>query len=897
MKIKNISTFILLFCLILGYSVAEGATKSVAITSPPSGTIYTTAQTVTITASPSAGGISKVEFYYDGGTAPVYTDTGSPYTCSWSITNANNGTHNWMAKAYYNNGTTAVSSLVNLTVNVSSATVPGAPTIGTATAGNAAATVNFTAPSSDGGSAITRYTVTSSPGGVTATGTASPITVSGLTNGTAYTFTVTATNAIGTGPASAQSNSVTPAACIDTAAPSVPTGLTAAAVSSSQINLSWSPSTDTGCSGLTGYKVFRASAQIATVASTSYSDSNLTTNVQYCYTVASYDGSGNVSAQSAQACATPQAVLPPALVGYVPGLGAAKDVVINPNTGLAYVASLQFGLSIVDVSVPTSPHAVGGANPPFYAENVAASGTLAVLTGNAVGSTVGLHIVDVSNPTAPKTLGTLTGTMKDVEMAGQYAYVLQIVAGNPSHTDLVVVNLSNPSSPAIVGRVTLPGGGAGLKVIGSLAYVSGTALQVVDVSNPSAPQIVGSSATLPGTAYGVAVSGGYAYVADNTSIQVLNVSTPSSPVIVGSLSTTNATAIAILGSRLYVNDYTSLKIIDVTNPAAPVLLSTSSNKNKSSIRLDVSASLVYEVGGEFDIVDASVPTAPVLLASLSDGCDNTGVGISGTLAVMAANASGLKIVDVSNPLAPKAVGSLAGTIKDAGIAGQYAYALQVVAGNPAHTDLIVVNLSVPSSPSIVGRVTLAGGLSLRIVGSTAYVAGGSVGLQMVNISNPAAPMIVGSIDTPGSAYAVAVSGGYAYVADYTSIQVINVSNPGSPVVVGSLATSQATAVAISGSRLYVIDYLSLKIIDVTNPATPLLLGTSSSYNAIGLDVSGPYVFLAGGGVNILDATNAAQPSLIKNIAVPGSTRSVTDLNGYVYAGDSAAIVDVIDLVP
>lgn len=91
--------------------------------------------------------------------------------------------------------------------------LPGAPTIGTATAGNATASVTFTAPANLGIPAIiTGYTVTSSPGGITGTGTSSPITVSGLSNGTAYTFTVTATNATGTGPASAASNSITPVA-------------------------------------------------------------------------------------------------------------------------------------------------------------------------------------------------------------------------------------------------------------------------------------------------------------------------------------------------------------------------------------------------------------------------------------------------------------------------------------------------------------------------------------------------------------------------------------------------------------------------------------------------------------------------------------------------------------
>lgn len=86
---------------------------------------------------------------------------------------------------------------------------PGAPTIGTATAGVSSATVAFTPPTNLGSGTIT-YTATSSPGGLTGTG-ASPITVSGLTNGTAYTFTVTAATPGGTGPASAASNSVTPA--------------------------------------------------------------------------------------------------------------------------------------------------------------------------------------------------------------------------------------------------------------------------------------------------------------------------------------------------------------------------------------------------------------------------------------------------------------------------------------------------------------------------------------------------------------------------------------------------------------------------------------------------------------------------------------------------------------
>ena len=90
---------------------------------------------------------------------------------------------------------------------------PGAPTIGTATASSGSATVTYTGPTWTGkGSGAVTYTATSSPGNLTGTGS-SPITVSGLTNGTSYTFTVAATTSYGvTGPSSAASNSVTPSA-------------------------------------------------------------------------------------------------------------------------------------------------------------------------------------------------------------------------------------------------------------------------------------------------------------------------------------------------------------------------------------------------------------------------------------------------------------------------------------------------------------------------------------------------------------------------------------------------------------------------------------------------------------------------------------------------------------
>lgn len=95
--------------------------------------------------------------------------------------------------------------------SLSSTTAPWHPRFPTARRRTATtAEVSFVRPAADGGATITGYTVTSSPGGLTGTGTAGPITVSGLTTGQPYTFTVTATNSAGTGPASPVTVPVTP---------------------------------------------------------------------------------------------------------------------------------------------------------------------------------------------------------------------------------------------------------------------------------------------------------------------------------------------------------------------------------------------------------------------------------------------------------------------------------------------------------------------------------------------------------------------------------------------------------------------------------------------------------------------------------------------------------------
>ena len=137
-------------------------------------------------------------------------------------------------------------------------TVPGAPTAVVALRGRGQAELTWVAPD-DGRSPLLRYTVTSSPEGVTANANSTRAIVPGLTNGTSYTFIVTATNAVGNGLASAPSNAVTPATV-----PTAPASVLAIA-GNQQATVSWTRPADVGGSELTGYLVRFANGDMAAV--------------------------------------------------------------------------------------------------------------------------------------------------------------------------------------------------------------------------------------------------------------------------------------------------------------------------------------------------------------------------------------------------------------------------------------------------------------------------------------------------------------------------------------------------------------------------------------------------------------------------------------------------------
>jgi chitodextrinase len=121
------------------------------------------------------------------------------------------------------------------------------------------------------------------------------VTLSGLTAGATYHYRVKSKDAAANGATSGDYNFTTPVPP-DTQAPTAPKGLKAAPISSTQINLLWTASTDN--IGVTGYKIYQNNIQIGSTANTSYQATGLNANTSYSYRVAAYDAAGNTSAKS-----------------------------------------------------------------------------------------------------------------------------------------------------------------------------------------------------------------------------------------------------------------------------------------------------------------------------------------------------------------------------------------------------------------------------------------------------------------------------------------------------------------------------------------------------------------------------------------------------------------------
>lgn len=231
---------------------------------------------------------------------------------------------------------------------VALAVVAGAPTAVTALAGNRQATVSFTPAADDGGSAVTRYTVTATPGGAfcTAAPPATSCVVAGLTPLVPHTFSVVATNGAGDSAASTDSAPVIPMRVPDS-----PTAVTVA-VTGTQVEVGFTPPASDGASTITRYTVTATpggASCTATPPATSCVFTGLTPGVSYTFVAVATNGVGNSVPSATSPPVTPQMVNDPAvpLPGNGGAGGSAAVVISGGPAGCTVVpGSVQFNATV-----------------------------------------------------------------------------------------------------------------------------------------------------------------------------------------------------------------------------------------------------------------------------------------------------------------------------------------------------------------------------------------------------------------------------------------------------------------------------------------------------------------------------------------------------------------------
>lgn len=218
-----------------------------------------------------------------------------------------------------------------------------------------------------------------------------------------------------------------------------------------------------------------------------------------------------------------------------------------------------------------------------------------------------------------------------------------------------------------------------------------------------------------------------------------------------------------------------------------------------------------------DITDPENPGSPVFKDTLGNAL---GVYVSGNYAYVATDTSGLAIIDVTNPASPgdPIYKDTTGNAYSVFVSGNYAYVADFGSG------LAIMDVSDPSDPGDpIYKDTDGDARDVFVSGDIAYLADSASGLALINISNPILPSDPIYEDTDGFAQSVYYSSDYAYVADYGSgLAIINVTDPTDPgLPVYEDTTGIASGVFVVGVNAYVADYESgIAAFDVTDPTDP-----------------------------------------------------------------------------
>lgn len=528
----------------------------------------------------------------------------------------------------------------------------------------------------------------------------------------------------------------------------------------------------------------------------------------------------------------------PVIVGSVETPGGTKGGwAVAVKDGHAYVADGPAGLQVIDISNPGSPKLVGGVDTPGSALGIAVTGDYAyVADGDDV------QIVDISVPAQPVIVAE-TDSLRAVkiELFANYALV---AGGVEAH----ILDLSDLIAPTLVGSVGPVWGAQDVDIVGGYAYISGYDFYIVDVTSPSQPRIVATLELFdPG---GIAVDGDHAFVANRAEISAYDISDPAQPRWVASTRTLGFGrhyGAAVRGQHAYFVGNDGLVVVDISNPVAPPLLGQVSTPGHAQ-EVDVANGLVYVADreGGLLVVDVSDPTTPIIVGQQPG--DFVAVAVRGTIAWVAELAVGLHGIDVSSPEAPELVSTLElplGT-QAVDVWGDHVYVTRHVPEVVASDSLLVIDVSDPLAPRVVGSAPVAP-LFISLVADGPYVyAVSNNWMSVIDVADPTSPVIQSRIGLH-TAYDIAVSNRIAYIVDTSHglFSVIDVANPSSPDILYAENIIPGSSIAAVGNWAYLASDRTWAL-DVSDPGSPAIYTGLSPEGAHDIEVHDGVVYLAAG---------------------------------------------------
>jgi hypothetical protein len=417
-----------------------------------------------------------------------------------------------------------------------------------------------------------------------------------------------------------------------------------------------------------------------------------------------------------------------------------------------------------------------------------------------------------------------------------------------------------------------------------------------------------------------------------THLLVLDLTVPTAPTVLGELATTvpvNTSGTGYMGVALNSTGTravmalgtTGIYVVDLTNPAAPTVLGSYNTPGTAfAVALDSTGTVAYVADGSLghlQIVSLVNPSLPSLAGSLPVPGTQVDLALSGNLLYLVSTTGTFDVVDVTNPAAPRRIGSATNVMSGAGTHVAVEGSRVVILSSGTSSYLDIVDVSNPALPVRTASVSGVGGQGVTLVGGLAYVAAGTGGLTIYDVSTPT-PVGTGAVNDDFLVNALAVSSNVAVVSGQyiptatVRLQVLNVANPAAPTVVGQLPTTvpmntsgtgyMGVALNSTGTRaVMALGTTGIYVVDLTNPAAPAVLG---SYNtpgtafAVALDSTGTVAYVADGSLGhlqIVNLTNPALPSLAGSLPVPGTQVDLALSGNLLYLVSNTGTFDIVDV--